>query len=242
MNIELIDQTYDYQNTSLIDLVPQNEWFDFFKSQEKELNEINNYLKNEFNDEKQIFPMIENVFRIFYMLPPSKIKCVILGLSPYDSIDKKTNLNNATGIAFSIPKKRKLNPSVRNILKEINECKFKVDMKDGNLEKLVKQGVFLYNVSLTVLKGKPSSHIKLYDRFTRNVMEYLDKLDIPFLLWGNIAQVYKKNITSSIIECSHPSPFSNTKTSSPFTGSKCFSKANKILKKKGKEEINWNTV
>jgi uracil-DNA glycosylase len=241
MNIEFSDQQYNYQNTSLIDLVPQNEWFNFFKSQEVELNKITNYLKMEFMDGNEIFTMIENVFRIFYMLPPSKIKCIILGMSPYESVDKKTGLNNATGIAFSIPKKRKLNPSVSNILKEIKDCKFKVDMKNGNLEKLVEKGVFLFNVSLTVLKGKANSHIKLYDRFTENTIKYLDKLGIPFLLWGNNAQEYK-HLTSSFIECSHPSPFSNTRTDKPFTGSKCFLKVNKLLKQKEKEEINFDTI
>lgn len=238
MEIKLIDEKYSYQNTSLIDLVPQNEWFDFFKTQEKELNKISSVLAKELI---QIFPSIENVFRIFYLLPPQKIKVIILGMSPYESVDKKTGENNATGIAFSIPKKRKLNSSIRNIIKEIENCEYKGG-KNGNLEEWVKQGVFLYNVSPTVLKGKADSHIKLYDNFTREVIKYLDKLDSPFLLWGAKAQVYKKHIKSEIVECSHPSGFSNTKTDNPFTGSKCFLKINKILKKKGKEEIDWSVT
>lgn len=47
----------------------------------------------------------------------------------------------------------------------------------------------------------------------------------------------KKN---KILISSHPSPLSNTKTSTPFTGSKIFSRCNKALKEFGKEEIDWN--
>ena len=57
-------------------------------------------------------------------------------------------------------------------------------------------------------------------------------------------QGYKKNIKKkeNVIECSHCSGLSNTKTDKPFTGSKCFLKANEILKQLGKEEVNWSTV
>ena len=59
---------------------------------------------------------------------------MILGLSPYQTVDKLTKTNNAVGIAFSIPKKRKLNPSIRNILNEVKNCGYKVGHW-GNLDK-----------------------------------------------------------------------------------------------------------
>ena len=113
MEIELIDEQYNYKNTTLLEVLPQNGWKDFFKTQKKELREISDEIENQ--SEETIFPNIENVFRIFYLIEPHKIKVCILGLSPYETVDKKTKLNNATGIAFSIPKGRTLNPSIRNI-------------------------------------------------------------------------------------------------------------------------------
>ena len=39
--------------------------------------------------------------------------------------------------------------------------------------------------------------------------------------------------------CSHPSPLGATKTSSPFMGSRCFSRANDELRKRGYDGIDW---
>lgn len=241
MDIEFIDQKYSYENTSLVELIPTNEWNFFFKSQIKNLKKINKELTSE---EKNIYPTIENVFNIFYLLPPQKIKVVIFGMSPYESVDKKTKKNNATGIAFSIPKGRKMNSSVLNFLKELKDCGYKVDLKNGNLMKLVDQGVFLCNVSLTVREGKADSHLEMYDEFTKNLMIYLNELNVVYLLWGRKAQGYKKNIKKkeNVIECSHCSGLSNTKTDKPFTGSRCFLKANEKLEKLGIEEVNWDTI
>lgn len=241
MDIEFINQTYSYKNTSLNELIPTNSWNSFFKTQKKIFNKIDKQLKEE---TKNVYPSIDNVFNIFYRLPSEKIKVVILGMSPYESVDKKTKLNNATGIAFSIPKGRKLNTSVLNFLKELKACGFKVDLKNGDLKKLVDQGVFLCNVSLTVREGKAESHLEMYDEFTENLMLFLNDLDIIYLLWGNKAQEYKNHITKkeNIIECSHCSGLSHTKTNKPFTGSRCFLKANEKLKKLGKEEIDWSTI
>ena len=50
--------------------------------------------------------------------------------------------------------------------------------------------------------------------------------------------VYSKS--SFAFTSSHPSPLGATKTKSPFIGSRCFSKANKILTKQGGQPINWN--
>jgi uracil-DNA glycosylase len=43
-----------------------------------------------------------------------------------------------------------------------------------------------------------------------------------------------------VISTSHPSPLGATKTSSPFLGSKCFSRANAALRIMGHTEIDWN--
>lgn len=39
--------------------------------------------------------------------------------------------------------------------------------------------------------------------------------------------------------CSHPSPLGATKTNAPFMGSRCFSRANEELRKRGWSEIDW---
>jgi uracil-DNA glycosylase len=71
---------------------------------------------------------------------------------------------------------------------------------------------------------------------------------VVFLLWGKPASVkaqtvlarYSKNDSKhAIIMSSHPSPLGATKTSSPFLGSKCFSRANEELIKRGWDPVDW---
>ena len=64
-----------------------------------------------------------------------------------------------------------------------------------------------------------------------------------FLLWGKPALAKCAGIDESkhrVICTSHPSPLSNWKTDSPFTGSRCFSRANAALLELGWQVgVNW---
>jgi uracil-DNA glycosylase len=70
---------------------------------------------------------------------------------------------------------------------------------------------------------------------------------VVFLLWGKPASLKaqtvlakcKNNKRHAVITCSHPSPLGATKTSSPFIGSRCFSRANDELLKRGWKHIDW---
>ncbi len=73
---------------------------------------------------------------------------------------------------------------------------------------------------------------------------------VVFLLWGKPAslkaqtvlskqQRYNKQNKHAVIMCSHPSPLGATKTNAPFMGSKCFSRANDELRKRGWSEVDW---
>lgn len=73
---------------------------------------------------------------------------------------------------------------------------------------------------------------------------------VVFLLWGKPASLKAQTVLSkhprnnrknkhAVIMCSHPSPLGATKTNAPFMGSKCFSRANDELKKRGWSEIDW---
>jgi uracil-DNA glycosylase len=75
---------------------------------------------------------------------------------------------------------------------------------------------------------------------------------VVFLLWGKPASLKAQTVISkhqrggqskqqkhAVIMCSHPSPLGATKTSSPFMGSRCFSRANDELRKRGYDGIDW---
>ena len=75
MDIEFIDQKYSYQNTSLNELIPTNEWNSFFKSQRTVLKKIDIQLASE---KKNIYPTIENIFNIFIYFHRKKLKLLSL--------------------------------------------------------------------------------------------------------------------------------------------------------------------
>ena len=71
---------------------------------------------------------------------------------------------------------------------------------------------------------------------------------VVFLLWGKpaslkaqtvLAKYNRKKAKHAVIICSHPSPLGATKTDSPFMGSKCFSRANEELVKRGWDPVDW---
>ena len=140
-------------------------------------------------------------------------------------------------------------PSLRNIIAEaIDDLAIK--QYHGNLEHWAKQGVLMLNTVLTVQRGKANSHAKQgWEDFTDEIISILNekKADdgggLVFLLWGNPAKKKAAGVDDDnhfLIQTSHPSPLGATKTSQPFLGSRCFSRANKALEEMGKEPINWD--
>lgn len=180
------------------------------------------------------YPAFENIFKAFDLTKYEDIKCVIIGQDPYH---KK---GYANGLAFSVYNNVKISPSLKNIFKELeNDLGIKRD--NTELDDWAKEGVLLLNASLSVIEGKPNSHMKYWIEFTNNIIKFIEKNDNPivYILWGNDAISKKSLITNKnhyVITSSHPSPLGAYKS---FFGSKPFSKCNELLKKNGKREINW---
>lgn len=111
----------------------------------------------------------------------------------------------------------------------------------------------MINTVLTVQSGNANSHKnKGWEHVTDEIIKAVDRRSkangkgVVFLLWG--APATKKATTvlgatssrHTIICTSHPSPLGATKTKSPFTGSRCFSRANEALKELGYDtQIDW---
>ncbi len=198
--------------------------------------ELKSFLVQEIKSGKQIFPPPSQIFSAFDFCPFDKIKVVILGQDPYHGTDQ------AHGLCFSVNKQVPIPPSLQNIYKEIHDDLGLPIPSHGNLESWAKQGVLLLNTTLTVQKSNPMSHAgKGWEEFTdRVIQEISDKKEgIIFLLWGRHAQTKGQNIDRnkhSVLTAPHPSPFS---AHSGFFGCKHFSKTNELLRKLGKDPINW---
>lgn len=212
-------------------------WEDFFKEEKKK-----EYYKNLITEVNKaytktvVYPAKDKIFYAFELTPMDNLKVVILGQDPYHGA------NQAEGLAFSTPKNIKNPPSMRNILKEINDDIGKSSCEDGDLKSWAKDGVLLINAILTVQEAKAKSHHKLgWEIFTDNLIKFISKncKDIIFILWGSSAIKKQKIIDEKkhyILTGVHPSPLSAYRG---FFGCKHFSKTNKILMKLNKDQINW---
>jgi uracil-DNA glycosylase len=180
-----------------------------------------------------IYPQKNDVFRVFEM-DVQNVKVVLLGQDPYHGPDQ------AHGLSFSVPNGTKIPPSLRNIYKEllIEFPERNYNFTSGNLEKwLYREKIFLLNASLTVVKGTPGSHMKIWEAFTNNVIQFISEQNSKciFLLLGNFAKAKECYILNKerIIKGVHPSPLS---ARNGFFHSNLFKKVEELLN----EEIDWN--
>jgi uracil-DNA glycosylase len=185
-------------------------------------------------DSQDTYPPKSLRFYALDMTPMDTVKVVILGQDPYHKP------NQAHGLAFSslddkIPK------SLVNIFKAVSLYQEDVDRWNADLSRWAKQGVLLWNVYLSVEKGKPLSHaIKPYEQLTQALIEYISTTQshVVFMLWGSFAQGFKPFIKGDhlIIETVHPSPLSVYRG---FYESDSFRRANMFLEMHGIKKIDW---
>lgn len=195
---------------------------------------LHQFVENEYLH-KTIFPPRQNIFRALNLCDYEDVKVVILGQDPYHGP------NEAHGLSFSVQKGVKRPPSLQNIFKEL-ENDLGITRTNNDLTDWAKQGVFLLNAIMTVVKDTPLSHKgKGWETFTDDLIKLLNQREEPivFIFWGAYARSKKELITNKnhyVIESPHPSPLS---ASRGFFGSKPFSKTNIFLVSKGIKPINW---
>jgi uracil-DNA glycosylase len=180
-----------------------------------------------------VYPIKEQIFKVFEM-NVNDIEILLLGQYPYH------NPNQANGLSFSVSNNIKIPPSLKNIYKELqNEFpKRNYIFNSGNLERwFYEEKIFLLNASLSVIKNKPGSHMKIWEEFTDDVIKYINEKNEKciFLLLGNFAKSKEKYISNknNIISGVHPSPLS---ANNGFFNSNIF---RRVEEKIGKQ-INWN--
>lgn len=186
-----------------------------------------------------VYPSSEDVFKTLELTSLNDVKVVLLGQDPYHEP------NQATGLAFSVPRFEKIPPSLRNIYKELHSDLGIEIPNHGDISALAKEGVLLLNTVLTVRCHKANSHHDFgWITFTDELIKELNAQSHPivFILLGNHAKCKKELITNQIhciIEGVHPSPLSANRG---FFGSKIFSKTNDFLRKNNIPTINWNVI
>ena len=244
--IKLIDIKYSWKNLSLWDFLNEGNipsgWEDFFMRDDVQKDLYN--ISKELDEETcTIYPPIHKTFRAF--IPLDEIKVVVLAQDPYHDGSDEDNCA-ATGLCFSVNQaKGKINPSLRNIYKELKQEGF-TPVENGDLTSWVDQGCFMLNKSLTVAKSDPDSHTRHWYDFTDKVISHLAKnrSNLVWLLMGRNAQQSAGLIEGEhlVLKTSHPSPFSFKRASGKvpaFLGSNLFRQTNEYLKSHYGRGILW---
>ena len=185
-----------------------------------------------------VYPDPKLIFRAFKECSYNNLKVVILGQDPYS--DK-----SFTGIAFANENRKP--PEYSPSLKKIQE-RVSTDFHDGDIDKFdptllswAKQGVLLLNSALTVRKGTPGSHAKLWESFMHIFLKTLNKAksNIFYCFWGKYSQNFSENICKSdnfLLTCTHPAYACYRHIIWECDN---FQVINKKLKEIGKKTIKW---
>ncbi len=192
---------------------------------------------------EKVFPPRELVFAAMRTTPLDQVRVVILGQDPY--FNEHPGLGpEAHGLCFSVRQGLPIPPSLRNIIKEINESIYpgQPGRVQSDLTDLARQGVLLINAGLTVIAGKPNSHAQLgWHQLTDDIVRTVSnqRQHVVFMLWGAFAQKKAPLIDSRkhlILQTSHPSPLSAHRG---FLGSGVFRRCNEYLEQHGLSPIIW---
>lgn len=196
---------------------------------------LTDFVRNEYKT-KLTFPPSALIFNAFDQCPFDKVKVVIIGQDPYHGDGQ------AHGLCFSVADGVAFPPSLLNIFKEIERDLGIVKPTSGNLIRWAQQGVLLLNATLTVQAHAAGSHQgRGWETFTDAAIHKLasEKEGLVFMLWGSYAQKKGDFIDTNkhlVLKSVHPSPLSAYRG---FIGNNHFSLANKYMKEKGLEEIQW---
>ena len=156
------------------------------------------------DDSRVIYPPVRDIFRAFYMTRPEQMTVVLMGQDPYHSGVGEYD-GSAMGLAFSVRPGNSLNPSIRNIYKELDREGF-TGARTGDLRGWTGH-TLLINMALTVARGSAGSHTEIWRRFSEELISYIDRTrggEVTWLLFGKDAHAIAKYIQHGrIVRTSH---------------------------------------
>lgn len=216
VSIEKIEQTVGADWTPYLQADFNSKYFDTLFSKIKEDRLVNT-----------VVPDKADIFKMYRMLPPKSVKCVILSQSPYPS-------RQSDGIAFSAKHGRPL--SLQRLQKSF-------ETKEIDLSYLVNQGVWLQNMILTANTINSLAHKHWgWERFVLKSLQTISD-NVKNLVWLAIgSDAYKaiKKVAKStdlVLKVNHPVAKSVTDS---WTCKPELMKLNSYLIKYNKKPINWS--
>jgi uracil-DNA glycosylase len=196
---------------------------------------IYKYLKSESQRGKKIAPLSQNVYRCFLETPLDELKVVLMGFCPYHTL--KNGSPVADGLLMGCSTTGVLQPSLEQFYNAIERENY--DGLCTYCDK-TKQGVLMFNASLTVEINKAGSHMEIWEPFTKYVIEeILNPAGVPFIFLGKDAAKYAKYVNpfSWSFTTSHPASASYKNTD--WESGDVFKMVNKVLKDNNNYQIEW---
>lgn len=248
------DAEITWKNTSFKEYVKidtpasYEEIFEVMENNYKIFTKLDKFFKKEVSEGHQILPPMDEIFRALHLTPLDEIKVIVVAMDPYHSPGA------AMGVAFGHhDTRKKIQPSLRNIYKALENDGYKANFESGDLTKWCKQGVLLINTALTVRQGKAGSHATKtksgpWKDFIENLFISIDERreNLVVFAWGEYAKTTVREYFTpkkhKIIEAPHPAASAYNPKNTEFFDHKPFSRANRYLKDHGKKEIDWNLV
>jgi uracil-DNA glycosylase len=151
----------------------------------------------------KIFPEKSNIFRCFREINIETCKYVLIGQDPYHNV--YNNVPSACGLSF-VTENGYINPSLRILSASlgIDPLEFKDFMLDNR--------VLLLNTTLTVFRSQPNSHIDVWSKFTKILINKIsrEKTNLNWILLGGDAKALKSEILmGNIYTAIHPAAYVN---------------------------------
>lgn len=178
-----------------------------------------------------IIPQINIRYKAMEITPQDKVKVVILGQDPYP------NREDAMGLCFSVPKGRKIPPSLQNIFKSLKISGFEVP-QHGDITQWAKNGVLLLNSSLSTVEKTNESHKEYWRPFITNVINSLQGKPRVYWFMGKQAQSFNHLIFNGVsYNTQYPSPIIPNNN---FPNVPHFKNINDLLDDLGIVGIDWS--
>lgn len=198
-------------------------------------------------DIEKISPPLDKWFRAYTTCSFKDVKVIFMGLCPYHTVDSHTKELVADGLAFSTAQKHNTPPSLYKVYKGVESDlwnSMNLDMlRYHELDFLAHQGVLLTNVALTTILGTAAYHTKIWESYTKFLIDTLnkEKKDLVFVGFGVPACKTLQQVDQSVhkvIELEHPA--ASAYESRDWKHEKVFSRINDFLRKHNKSGILWD--
>lgn len=195
-------------------------------------DEIYKFLKAESGAGKNLAPLSFNTYRAFLLTPLDELKCVLVGLEPYNKYIE--GLPIASGLLLDCSASARVQPELQYFYNGIEKELYnglKLDyIREYDLSYLAKQGVLLLNSSLTVEEGKPGSHIDVWKPFMNYLFkEIIGPTSVPIIFLG-------ENIDFRLVHHNNP-VFMTENLKNDWNTEGVFTKVNRLIDNSNNDTI-----